>query len=113
MKFAIFLFGLAAFAADIQIDYEVPKDAKANFETPLLVKLKDSKRQPVSGANVEVILTMVDMDHGEFKHEAKLLKPGVYRAMVKFVMVGAWQIEVRAKTASETVTKKFRHEQSQ
>jgi len=97
-------------AADWKIDYKVAKDAKANFDTPLTITVADAKGTPVAGAEVEAVLTMADMDHGEFKHAAKQVKPGVYEAKAKFIMVGAWNIEVRAKKGSETAAKKFRYE---
>ena len=99
-----------AFAADWKVEYSLPKDAKANFDTQLTVTMKDSKGAPVAGAEVETVLTMVEMDHGEFKSPAKQVKPGVYQAKTNFIMVGLWQIEVRAKKGSETVSKKFRHD---
>lgn len=97
-------------AADWQISYRVPKAAKANFETPLDVEVKDAKGKPVAGAAVECVLTMVEMDHGEHKHAAKETKPGIYQARVNFFMVGAWQIEVRAKKGTDSAVKKFRYE---
>lgn len=115
MRAAALLLACAATlcGADWKIDYKVAKDAKANFETPLTITIQDAKGSPVSGAEVEAVLTMVDMDHGEFKHKANQTKAGTYQAAVKFVMVGAWQIEVRAKKGSETAAKKFRYEISQ
>lgn len=97
-------------AADWKIDYKVAKDAKANFDTPVTISIRDAKNAPLGGADVEAVLSMIDMDHGEFKYKANQLKPGIYEANAKFVMVGAWQIEVRAKKGSETASKKFRHE---
>lgn len=99
-----------AFAADWKVEYSVPKDAKANFDTPLTITVKDAKGAPVVGADVEAVLTMVEMDHGEFKSPAKQVKPGVYQAKTNFIMVGLWQIEVRAKKGGESVSKKFRHD---
>jgi nitrogen fixation protein FixH len=70
----------------------------------------DAKGQPVAGAEVETILTMVEMDHGEFKEAAKQVKPGVYESKQKFIMVGAWQIEVKAKKGANSASQKFRYE---
>jgi nitrogen fixation protein FixH len=106
----LFTFGLSALAADWQIAHLVPKTAKANFDTALTITVKDGKGAPVAGAEVEAILTMVDMDHGEFKSVAKQVKPGVYQAKTKFIMVGAWQIEVKAKKGADMAGAKFRHE---
>ncbi len=96
--------------ANWKIQYELPKEVKANFETPITVKLTDAGGKPVAGAEVETILTMVEMDHGEFKETAKQVKPGVYEAKQKFIMAGAWQIEVKARKGAQTPSQKFRYE---
>ncbi len=96
--------------AVFKIQYELPAKVQANYETPLTVKVSDAKGKPVTGAEVETILTMVDMDHGEFKEAAKAVKPGVYKATQKFIMTGDWQIEVRVKRGAQTASQKFRYE---
>ncbi len=96
--------------ANWKIQYELPAKVLANYDTPLTVKILDAKGKPVEGAEVETILTMVDMDHGEFKEAAKAEKPGVYKAKQKFIMVGAWQIEVKAKKGGQVASQKFRYE---
>ena len=93
-----------------KIQYELPKAVKANYDTPLTIKITGANGKPVEGAEVETILTMVEMDHGEFKESAKQVKPGIYEAKQKFIMVGAWQIEVKAKKGSVTASEKFRYE---
>jgi nitrogen fixation protein FixH len=96
--------------ANWKIQYELPKQVKANYETPLTVKITSADGKPVAGADVETILTMVEMDHGEFKEAAKQVKPGVYETKHKFIMVGAWQIEVKAKKGAASASQKFRYE---
>lgn len=96
--------------ANWKIEYELPAKVKANFETTLNVKLSDAQGKPIAGAEVETILTMVDMDHGEFKQNAKPSKPGIYSSKHNFIMVGSWQIEVRAKKGSQAASQKFRYE---
>lgn len=93
-----------------KIAFQPPAKAKANTDTPLQVKITDAKGAPLEGAEVETILTMVDMDHGEFKHAARAIKPGVYEAKAKFIMSGSWQIEVRAKKGGQSASQKFRYE---
>ena len=93
-----------------KIQYELPKQVKANYDTPLTVKITGADGKPIAGAEVETILTMVEMDHGEFKESAKQVKPGIYEAKQKFIMVGAWQIEVRAKKGANSASQKFRFE---
>ena len=93
-----------------KIQYELPKEVKANYDTPLTVKITGADGKPIVGAEVETILTMVEMDHGEFKESAKQVKPGIYEAKQKFIMVGAWQIEVKAKKGANSASQKFRYE---
>lgn len=105
---ALAVFGQAK--SNWKIEYELPKQVKANYDTPLTVKISTPDGKPVAGAEVETILTMVEMDHGEFKEAAKQVKPGVYEANQKFIMVGAWQIEVKAKKGANSASQKFRFE---
>lgn len=67
---------------------------------PSEVTVKDPKGALVEGATVEVVVTMVEMDHGEFKYEAKPVKKSVYQFNPKFVMCGAWNLAVKAKKGS-------------
>jgi nitrogen fixation protein FixH len=107
---ALAALALAQSGTGWKIAFQPPAKAKANYDTPLQVKITDAKGAPLEGAEVETILTMVDMDHGEFKHAARAIKPGVYEATAKFIMVGSWQIEVRAKKGGQTASQKFRYE---
>jgi nitrogen fixation protein FixH len=111
LSLAVFSFALAGQDKSAwKIQYELPKQVKANYDTPLTVKLTSADGKPVAGAEVETILTMVEMDHGEFKEVAKQVKPGVYESKQKFIMVGAWQIEVKAKKGAKSASQKFRYE---
>ncbi len=69
---------------------------------PVEVTVKDSRGTPVDGAEVQLVITMVDMDHGETNVAARQTSPGVYQAKPKFMMEGKWNIEVRAKKGSES-----------
>ena len=81
-------------------------NVRANYPAPVNVKVLDKKNKPVSGADVELVLTMVEMDHGEFKTPAKMTKPGIYEGSPTFFMVGKWNVTVKAKKggASQTQT---------
>lgn len=94
-------------AAHWKIDYKAAKNAVANEETPITITIRDENNKPLGGAEVEAVLTMVEMDHGEFKYSAKQVKPGTYEANVRYVMGGDWQLEVRAHKGSDSVSKKF------
>jgi nitrogen fixation protein FixH len=83
---------------------------RANYDTLLTVKVSDAKGKPVDGAKVETVISMVEMDHGEFRAAAAAVKAGEYQAQQKFFMVGTWQIEVRVKKGEQTASQKFRYE---
>lgn len=105
MKQLVLLFALAGgllAQSGLQIAIEAKADLKPDVDVPLQITVKDAKGAPVAGAEVEVIATMVDMDHGEFKAEAKQTKPGVYSASEKFMMGGNWNLAVKVKKGSQT-----------
>jgi nitrogen fixation protein FixH len=106
----LFLFSIAGLLALGQADWKIAvkpqADLKAQRPVPVNVTINDSKGKPVEGANVELVLTMVDMDHGETKFAAAQVKPGVYQAKPRFMMEGKWNIEVRAKKGSASASTK-------
>ncbi len=81
-------------------------DLKAGPAVPVEVTLKDADGAPVEGADVQLIVTMVEMDHGETKTTAHQSSPGVYEAKPKFMMEGKWNIEVKAKKGSQSASTK-------
>ncbi len=97
--------GLAAQTSSLKIDV-APKTpvVKADADVPFEVTVKDAKGAPVSGAEVVVIATMVDMDHGEFKYDAKASKAGSYAFSPRFVMGGMWNLVVKVKKGSDTAS---------
>lgn len=88
----------------LKITVSTTGDLKPDVEVPVTVTLKDASGAAVSDANVEVIATMVDMDHGEFKAPAKMVKPGVYEAKQKFMMGGNWNLKVNARKGGDSGT---------
>jgi len=102
---------LAAFAWTITLT--PPADVKADHDAPLQVHVTDEKGAPVKDAAVEMTVTMVDMDHGEFKHAAKESAPGVYESNAKFVMEGTWNVKVKAQKGSDSAAKDFKVEVKQ
>jgi hypothetical protein len=97
---------VSAVAADgiWKISMEPVNKVKANMPAPLSIQVKDEKNRPVSGAEVEIILTMVEMDHGEFRTPAKMTKPGVYEGSPNFFMVGKWNVTIKAKKGDAVST---------
>lgn len=106
----ILFFALSLWAqkANWKIALEPPKAPKAEAPMPMEVRVTDAQGKPVTDAQVELVLTMIDMDHGETKSPAKAVKPGVYRGTATFLMGGAWNVEVRAKKGSQQAAQKFR-----
>ena len=106
----VFLLALLAVstlsAADWSVDIQPKAKLKAGKVIPIDVAIRDLNGKPISGLTVEVVLTMVDMDHGELQNQAKAIKPGIYQARMKFMMGGAWNIEVRANLGDASVTSK-------
>ena len=96
-------------AQDWKIELQLPKLLKPATDTLCRVKLADAKGAPVEGAQVELVLTMVDMDHGETKVAAKPVKAGLHEGKVRFLMSGEWNIEVRVRKAAQTAAKNFRY----
>lgn len=100
---------LAFLLADWTITVRPIKPLKASIDAPVRVRIADSKGVPVSGANVELVLTMIDMDHGETKVATKPGKQaGTYEGSPNFMMAGGWNIEVRAKKGADSASKKFK-----
>ena len=95
-----------AMAADWKISLKPRADLKADAPVPVEVTVKDAKGAPVDGAQVQLVLTMVEMDHGASKFDATQVRPGVYEAKPKFMMGGKWNIEMRAKKGSDSATAK-------
>ena len=97
----------AAEAPGWKVALEPVGNVKCNYPADFHVKLQDSKGAPVEGADVQLVLTMVEMNHGEFKTGATAVKPGVYDAKPTFYMVGKWTVEVRAKKGDQSLSEKI------
>ena len=97
-----------AFAAppDWKITVEPAAQIKANYPTDMRIRVTDAKGQPVSGAAVEYVVTMTDMDHGEHKSPASMTAPGVYEGKVNFFMVGPWALDVRVRRGADAMSRK-------
>ena len=89
-------------SADWQITVEPQKKIMANYDTPMKVTVTDGKRQPVSGATVELVVTMIEMDHGEHKSPARMTAPGVYEGKANFFMVGSWNLQTRVTKGTQS-----------
>lgn len=102
------LLSSSAFAAppDWRIVVEPAAQIKANYPTEMRVRITDAKGQPVTGASVEYVVNMTDMDHGEHKAAARMTAPGVYEGTVNFFMVGPWALDVRVRRGTDAMSKK-------
>lgn len=101
--------GVAAQTApDWKITAEPQKKLMANFDTPMKIGVNDAKGKPVTDATVELVVNMIDMDHGEHKSSTTMRAPGVYEGKVNFFMVGAWILEVRVTRSGQSTVQKIR-----
>ena len=91
---------------DWKIAVEPAAQIKANYPTEMRVRINDAKGQPVTGASVEYVVNMTDMDHGEHKAAARMTAPGVYEGKVNFFMVGPWALDVRVRRGTDAMSKK-------
>ena len=98
----------AAIAAppDWKIAVEPAARIKANYPADMRIRITDAKGQPVTGASVEYVVNMTDMDHGEHKSTATMTAPGVYDGKVNFFMVGPWALDVRVRRGADAMSKK-------
>ena len=109
LVFLAFTQGVSAQPApDWKISAEPTKKLVGGYETPMRINITDAKGKPVEGAGVELVVTMIDMDHGEYKSAASMVAPGVYEGKVNFFMIGAWNLDVRVKKAAQSMSKKIR-----
>ena len=95
-------------SADWKITVEPQKKILANYDTPMKVAVNDGKGRPVTDATVELVVTMIDMDHGEHKRSARMTAPGVYEGTANFFMVGAWSLDVRVQKGGQSKAQKTR-----
>jgi hypothetical protein len=93
---------------DWKVATEPQKKIMANYDTLMKITVKDAKGKPVSGATVELAVTMIDMDHGEHKWPAKMVAPGVYEGKANFFMVGAWRLETRVTKGKQSKVQAMR-----
>ena len=100
-------------AADWTITAKPLKKVMANYPAVMSISITDAKGQPVTGASVELVTTMIDMDHGEKKSPAKPTAPGIYEGTVNFFMVGPWNLEVRATSGRQSKAQKIRFDVNQ
>ena len=87
---------------DWKITAEPQKKVMANYDTPMKISVTDANGKPVSDATVELVVTMIEMDHGEHKWPARMIAPGVYEGRANFFMVGPWNLDVRVKKGNQS-----------
>ena len=80
-----------------------PEEPRANSDTKFSIYVDDSKREPLTGAQVNVSLVMPLMDMGKNEFTAKEAPPGnvpnhpvrgVYEGTGKFAMDDEWEVFV-------------------
>jgi hypothetical protein len=95
-------------APDWKVAAEPGKKLVANYETPMKVQVTGANGKPLTGAAVELVGTMIGMDHGEHKWPATMTAPGIYEGKVNFFMIGPWNLEVRVRKNNQSLAKKIR-----
>lgn len=120
MKFVAVLVALVAAAsaiaqpvADWKISAKPVQKIMANYPAAMSVSVIDAKGRPLSGASVELVVNMIDMDHGEHKSPARMIASGIYEGTVNFFMVGPWNLEVRVTDGRQSKAQKIRFDVQQ
>jgi len=49
-----------------------------------------------------LVVTMIEMDHGEHKSPARMTAPGVYEGKANFFMVGSWNLQTRVTKGKQS-----------
>lgn len=78
-------------------------EASVLEEAAFRVTVADPSGEPVSGANLEIVLSMPSMLCGQFPAVVVEQEPGVYRATAVPVMRGNWQAEAKIELNGEMV----------
>jgi len=73
-----------------------PEPPKARQKTAITVTVFGTDGKPLTGATVDAVVTMIDMDMGTLRPALKELGEGKYGGTVTFSMPGSWQLTVRA-----------------
>jgi hypothetical protein len=82
-------------------------DGQALKESTFTLTIVEPTGRPVSGADVQVILSMPEMFCGLFPATIVEANPGIYTAVAVPVMRGNWQVEALLNLDSRTIHVKY------
>lgn len=83
-----------------------PSPAKILKENKMVITIRDKTGKVIDDANVKVLLSMEEMDHGDLSVSVNK-EEGEYVARVIPVMQGTWIADVTAAIGEEQVTVKY------
>jgi hypothetical protein len=92
----------------LKIDLKVdPAEPAPNKPAKFNVTITDQDGKPVTGADVNIALTMKTMDMGEEKVKLADKGNGDYQGAGKVTMAGDWNAAVSAKKSGQTAVQSF------
>jgi nitrogen fixation protein FixH len=86
----------------------VPASPRPMEEVTFVVRIKTRADEALTGAEVEVELSMPSHRMGENRFRARETEAGVYRGTGKFTMPGEWQVEARVEKGGQRQVEEFR-----
>lgn len=95
-------------AAPLKIDLKIdPAEPAPNKPAKFNITITDPDGKPVTGADVNIALTMKTMDMGEEKVKLADKGNGQYEGQGKVTMAGDWNAAVSAKKGGQTAVQSF------
>lgn len=86
----------------------VPEKPRPMEEATFAVRVQTRMGEAVTGAAVEVDLSMPSHRMGENRVRARETEAGIYTGRGQFTMPGTWQVEVRVEKGSHRQVEQFR-----
>lgn len=86
----------------------VPASPRPMEEVTFVVRIKTRADEALTGAEVEVDLSMPSHRMGENRFRARETEAGTYRGTGKFTMPGEWQVEARVEKGGQQQVEEFR-----
>lgn len=96
--------GVAPLKIDVKID---PAEPAPNKPAKFNITITDQEGKPVTGADVNIVLTMKTMDMGEEKIKLADKGNGQYEGEGKVTMAGDWNAAVTAKKGGQSAVQSF------
>lgn len=81
-------------ASALQVSFTTDPDPAKPGPVTVIVEVKDSRGQPVTGAQVTVSIRMTNMSHSGIDGQLLEQGSGKYQASGSFMMAGTWRAKV-------------------